>query len=208
MIPVYCIHLPHIIRHMNIAGELQRAGLTDVRYIHAKEPMQGFAANNYRRNARGEYGCALSHLKAISQAIADKQEVALFIEDDIKIGELLPVFQWIECNDFDVLYLGGHPRGPAQMVTSRVARVGTFSCAEAYIMPYHAMVAFLPFWCDRAGQKDAMFDFILGEFAAKNQGYAAYPPVTHQDAGWSHIGNKFDDKRELMARGWKENLVA
>jgi hypothetical protein len=75
-------------------------------------------------------------------------------------------------------------------------------------MHKQAMTAFLQFWCDRAGQPNAMFDFILGDFATQANGYAVYPPITRQPPGWSHIGQKHDDKRDLIERGWKSNLPA
>jgi hypothetical protein len=51
-----------------------------------------------------------------------------------------------------------------------------------------------------------MFDIILGEFAAQGGGYALYPTMTHQPPGYSQIGLKHDDKRDLIERGWKSNL--
>jgi len=214
MIPVYVIHLPNPERKAKIAAELARVGLTDVTYVHAQEPVNGFTMSNMRRNPRGEFGCALSHVKAIMQAIIDDQYSALFIEDDIefaghgakRFNDAVEGFHYME-----LCYLGGHPREPVVMQTDfpGIVKAGKWSCAEAYLMSRLGMESFLKFWCDRAGQPNAMFDFILGEFAATlDDAYAIYPPATQQPPGWSQIGQKHDDKRELIRRGWAANLPA
>ena len=66
--------------------------------------------------------------------------------------------------------------------------------------------AALDFWLDRVGQPNAMYDLVLGEFAAAHHGYCTYPLLTEQPPGWSAIGNKVDDKRQLVERGWQNNL--
>jgi hypothetical protein len=204
MIPVYCISLESLGRREKIAAELAKAGYGDVTYVYAKEPSEGFACNNMRRNARGEFGCALSHLKAIVTAISDGVPEALFVEDDV-VFRRYDYFEMPE--DWQVFYYGGHPRGPVVKITENVYRVGLFSCAEAYLLKRESMLEFVQFWCDRAGQPNAMFDFILGEFAAQGGGYALYPTMTHQPPGYSQIGRKFDDKTALLERGWKNNLA-
>jgi len=201
----YVVHLPNAERRAKIAAELAEHGYGDVVFVHAQEPFKGFTASNMRRNPRGEFGCALSHVKAIMQAVADNVDQALFVEDDIKFRRY-PHFEMPE--DWQVFYFGGHPRSPVVKVSENVYRVGLFSCAEAYLLNRDSMREFLQFWCDRAGQPNAMFDFILGEFAAQGGGYALYPMLTHQPPGWSGIGQKHDDKRELIERGWKSNLAA
>jgi len=212
MIPVYVVHLPNEDRKAHISAELARVGFTDITYIHATEPVSDFSANNMRRNPRGEFGCALSHLKAIATAINDNAEEALFVEDDVvftdnawlRLGNALDQLELV----YRVLYLGGHPRGPVEPCgwIDLVELQGGFSCAEAYCMTGHSMREFLQFWCDRAGQKNAMIDFILGEYAGQGKGYAFYPQLTHQPPGYSYIGQKQDDKRDLIKRGWASNL--
>lgn len=204
-LPVYVVHLPNAERKARIAAELARVGFNNVTYVHAQEPVAGFTMSNMRRNPRGEFGCALSHIKAICTAIADGVDRALFVEDDIKFRHY-DFIEWPE--DWRVIYYGGHPREPVQKVDECLYRVGRFSCAEAYEMNRESMREFLQFWCDRAGQPNAMFDFILGEFAAQGGGYALYPTMTYQPPGYSQIGGKFDDKTALIERGWKTNLAA
>jgi hypothetical protein len=169
--------------------------------IYAKPPCGGFVMNNMRRNARAEFGVNLSHIKAIVRAIWDGAERPLFLEDDVEfIGEIpsLPL-------DFDVLYLGGHPRSPTRPYSDGVVRVGTFSFAEAYSLSRKALLPFYEFWCDRIGQKQAMYDFILGEFACNHIGYACHPVVTRQRKVVSHVSGDIDEKGHLVAKGWAAN---
>jgi len=201
---VYVVHLPNAERKAKISAELEKHGYGDVVFVAALEPYSGFIASNMRRNPRGEFGCALSHLKAILTAITDGVDQALFVEDDV-VFRKYGYFQIPE--DWRVFYYGGHPREPVVKVSENVYRVGKFSCAEAYCLNRDSMREFVQFWCDRAGQKDAMFDFILGEFAAQGGGYALYPTITHQPVGYSTIGGKIDDKTALIERGWRTNLA-
>jgi hypothetical protein len=209
MIPVYVIHLPNAERKARIAAELERVGFDDVTYIHAKEPYDGFGMSNMRRNARGEFGCALSHLKAIAYAAQfPRRSMSLFIEDDVVFApDFDPLLLLKVPSYYRVTYLGGHPRGPVEKISNALVKIGPWSCAESYLMGQVSALEFLQFWCDRAGQPNAMFDFVLGEFAALGDSYAFYPQLTHQAVGWSHIGQKIDDKSACIEKGWKTNLA-
>ena len=206
---VYVIHLPDAKRKRHIDGELAKAGLSAT-FIHAAPPAPDFTMSNMRRNPRGEFGCGMSHIKAIAHALASGARCPLFLEDDIRwrvdgLSRLRAAYDELPA-DWDVLYLGGHPREACEMVSPHLARVGKFSFAEAYCIAGHAIPAFLAYWCDRIGQHYAMIDFILGEFAALNNGFAVYPTVTEQVPGWSEIGQKDEDKSGLIERGWRKNL--
>jgi hypothetical protein len=169
--------------------------------VYAKPPHGGFTMNNMRRNARAEFGVNLSHIKAVVRAIHDGAERPLFLEEDVEfIGEIpsLPL-------DFDVLYLGGHPRSPTKPFSDGVVRVGTFSFAEAYSLSRKALLPFYDFWCDRIGQRQAMYDFILGEFAGSHIGYACHPVITRQRKVVSHVSGDIDEKGHLVAKGWQQN---
>jgi len=222
MIPVFVVHLPNQERREKIAAELAKAGFTDVTYVSAQKPAQGFTMSNMRRNPSAEFGCSLSHLKALNVAsMRGYDEPVLIIEDDVvfcdgALEKLTAAIErlwtfWVasKLGKWEVLYLGGHPRGPVHEVIDGIYRISTFSCAEAYVVNPFAITYIVNFWLDRIGQPNAMWDFILGEYVARHQtGYALYPTLTHQPPGWSQIGNKHDDKRDLIERGWKSNLAA
>jgi GR25 family glycosyltransferase involved in LPS biosynthesis len=206
---VYVIHLPNPARRRAMEAELARWSLSAT-FVHAKPPVGAFTMSNMRRAPLGEFGANASHLKAITQAALDGAARPLFLEDDVVFREdAAERFERAERalpSDWDVLYLGGHPRERVTPVGEGLCRVRTFSCAEAYALRGPALLRFIKFWCDRITQPNAMFDFILGEFAAANRGYAVHPVLTDQVAGVSQISHQYDDKRPLVQRGWTSNL--
>lgn len=201
----YCIHLPNSVRRAAMEAEFQRIGIANVEYVHATPPRRDFAMSNMRRAPAAEFGVGLSHLKALTHAIRDGVESALFVEDDVVFRQPLDTVELPE--EWDIVYFGGHPREPVKMVSASVARVGRFSFAEAYAVRGSVLPRLVDFWCDRIGQPAAMYDFILGEFAAANAAYCTYPLLTEQPPNVSQVSGKFDDKRQLVARGWASNLT-
>jgi hypothetical protein len=182
-------------------AELERMGL-QAEYVHASPPDRSFTMSNMRRNSRVEFGIACSHLKAILRAQGD----ALILEDDVRFLCDRARFDEVVAGlpaSWDVCYFGGHPRGPTQRVTKSLVKVSTFSFAEAYLISRKAQGAFVDFWLDRAGKPDAMIDLVLGEFAARNNGYCAYPLLTEQRQVVSHVSGKIDAKSHLIEKGWK-----
>ncbi len=205
---VYCISLPNEARRKHSAAELEQAGFTDIRHVHAAEPVKGFTMSNMRRNPRGEFGCALSHLKAIATAAAHGRSRALFIEDDVVFSQperLMDAMAELPTG-WRVLYLGGHPRSEIQRYSPHLVTAGLWSFAEGYILNRASMLEFLTFWPDHAGQPDAMVDLVLGRFAAQGNSYCIYPTMTHQPVGWSQIGGKVDDKSGCLEKGWRTHL--
>jgi GR25 family glycosyltransferase involved in LPS biosynthesis len=185
-------------------AELSRMGL-QAEYVHASPPDRSFTMSNMRRNSRVEFGIACSHVKAILTAFADGVESALILEDDVRflcdrkrlnevVGELP--------TSWDVCYFGGHPRGPTTRATVSLVKVSTFSFAEAYLLSRKAIMPLMAYWLDRAGKPDAMIDLVLGEFAARNNGYCAYPLLTEQRQVVSHVSGKVDQKAHLLTKGW------
>lgn len=188
-------------------AELARMGLAAT-FVYAMPPHWTFSVGNMRRNPRIEFALSLSHIKAVMHALADGAERPLFLEDDVvftagperltEVAAELPP-------EWDILYLGGHPREPVRPVSHSLVKVGTFSFAEAYALNGKALRPFLDFWLDRIGQPHAMYDFILGEFAAERNGYCAYPLLTQQAAVPSHVSGKVENKDGLLAKGWATN---
>ena len=203
----YCIHLPNPDRRRAVEKQFQKVGL-DPQYVHARRPWYKFNVTNMRRNPPIEFACNMSHIKAVMASFDDKSPV--FFEDDVVFSsvweqQLEDTFQALP-DDWDLLYLGGHPRERVSMVAEGVYRVKTFSCAEAYAFNNGAQRRFAAFWCDRIGKEQAMYDFILGDFAAENKAYAVYPTITRQADVYSEIAGKHDDKTALIARGWRNNI--
>jgi hypothetical protein len=199
---VYCIHLPNAKRRKAIEVEFERVGIREVQYVHAERPPSGFSMHNMRRAPGPEFGVSLSHIKAVVQAIAHGALCPLFVEDDIRFIDADR--QINEVPEWDVLYLGGHPREKVTRVNESWVKVGTWSCAEAYALrrPHE----FFQFWCDRTTKPNAMYDFILGEYAASQKAYCVYPMMTEQLPNMSQVSGQVDDKRALISRGWATNL--
>lgn len=214
---VYCIHLPNEReRKGRIQKQFDDMGFTDVNYISATPPPANFSMSNMRRNSRGEFGVNLSQIKAVVQAISDGAQRPLFFEDDIEFKDYAGRF----CNyaiqelpeDWGVLYFGGHPRGPvpARRAVSQgreyVYKIQRYSFADAYSINGKYLQKFFDYWCEFITRDNAMYDFILGEFAGQNNGYAVYPTLCEQYAGKSAVTGQFDDKSSIVARAWASHI--
>ena len=202
----YCIHYPDDDRLTSVEKQFEKVGV-DPEYVHARIPWHKFNVTNMRRNPRIEFACNMSHIKAVIKSLNDERPV--FFEDDVIFSpdwrkDLELAFRHIP-DDWDVLYLGGHPREATHHVGGNLYKVKTFSCAESYAFNNGAQRRFIDFWCDRIGKENAMYDFILGEFAAENNAYAVYPTITKQDDVYSSIARRKDDKTALVSRGWLKN---
>lgn len=213
---IYCVHLPqHTERLTLIKQEFDKFGMNDrVQYIHAKPPQGGFNISNMRRNPRAEFGVSLSQIKAIIRALHDNAQQPFFCEDDIQftknashqLSEALTQLP----NNWDILYFDGHPRGKhssASRFSPNLAKVSKMSFASAYSIPRRNLLSFIDFWFDNIGKpKDAMFDFLLGDWASLHDAYCVHPLICSQRIGYSFIGGKTDDKTDLLKRGWKFHL--
>lgn len=167
--------------------------------------------NNMRRNPGVEFAVNLGHIKNIVHAIACDWDRPLFLEDDVRLKpsgkDVLTIALEQLPENWSVLYLGGSPRNECKRVASHLVRVNQMSMAEAYAINGRYLLAFFEFWCDRVSKPNAMFDFILGEFAEFTDcGYCVFPVITWQPDGYSYIGEKQDSKEMIIKRGWRENL--
>ena len=207
---VYCIHYPSAERREAIEKQFNTVGIGDVKYVYADQPKGKFHMSNMRRNPNREFAVNLSHLKAVVHAIDDGADRPVFFEDDIVFRKdanaLLDSAIKSLPPDWSVLYMGGHPCETVESVGENLVKVGRFSFAESYSIRGPALRPFVDYWLNRIGQVHAMYDRILGEFAQYNGGYCVYPVLTEQPPGYSHISRGMDDKRELVRRGWANNL--
>ncbi len=208
---VYCIHYPDPTRREKIEQEFEKVGIADAQYVYAQRPRDKFHITNMRRAPCSEFAVNLSHIKAVAHAIADGAKRPLFLEDDIVFrddsNEILTQALKVLPEDWDVLYMGGHPCDKVEKLSDNLVKVARFSFAESYAINGPSLMKFHDFWLDRIGQLQAMYDRILGEFAEANDGYCVYPVLTHQPAGYSHISKANDDKLDLVKRGWANNLI-
>ena len=203
----YCIHYPNDDRRRDVAIQFEKVGV-DPEYVHARRPWHKFNVSNMRRNPPIEFACNMSHIKAVIKSFDDERPI--FFEDDVVFAEdwerhFNAAFKGLP-DDWDLLYLGGHPREKVERVSDSLYRVKTFSCAEAYAFNNGAQRRFAEFWCDRIGKENAMYDFALGDFAAENNAYAIFPTITSQADVYSEIARRKDCKKALIERGWRSNI--
>jgi len=213
---VYCIHYPDPARREAIEKEFAKVGIEDVQYVYAKRPGivpggRPFHITNMRRAPAAEFAVNLSHVKAVAHAIAEGAKRPVFFEDDIVFrddaNEILTKALEALPEDWNVLYMGGHPCEPVERLSDHLVKVNRFSFAEAYAINGCSTDHYLDFWLDNIGQPQAMYDFILSRFAQENNGYCVYPVLTSQPTGYSHITKTKEDKSGLILRGWQKNLT-
>lgn len=205
---LYVVHLPNKGRRAAMDAQLAELGL-EATFLHARPASVGF--ENFRRNPRAEFSCGTSHAKAVLRALTDGAQAPLIIEDDViflpgALDRLRQAATELPA-DWDIVYLGGHPRADVRRHSANLVRVQTFSFAEAYILARKAIAAFLEFWLDRIGQPNAMYDIVLGEFAAASRGFCVHPTITEQALGPSQIGGKNDSKRPMVEKAWAKHLT-
>lgn len=215
---IYCIHLPqHNERLKLIEQEFEKVGFNNrVQYIHATPPQNGFNITNMRRNPKAEFGVSLSQIKAVVHAIHDNAKQPFFCEDDIVFHtDAQQLFSNVLNelpSDWEMLYFGGHPRGKhskASRYSKTLAKIGRMSFADSYCIKGHLLIKWFDMWTNNIGRpKDGMYDFILGDFAFEHNSYCTIPLLCEQRVGHSYIGNKYDDKRDLVKRGWMHHLSA
>ena len=206
---VYVIHMPDPDRRMALEQQFRRVGIVGAQYVYANRPKGPFTMSNMRRAPIYEFAVNLSHIKAVSHAIADGAKRPLFLEDDIVFRDDAEKILENALNalpdEWDVMYMGGHPCEPVNRISENLVKIGRFSFAEAYTINTHALEDFQDFWLDNIGQDKAMYDFILSRFAM-DRGYCTYPVLTNQPPGFSHISQGNDDKTTLVERGWQNNI--
>jgi len=207
---LYVVHLPNSTRRAAMTAQLAALGL-EATFVGAKRPT-GVGYPNFRRNPAAEFGCSLSHIKALVRALDDGAQHPLIIEDDVEFARgamdrLRQAAQELP-DDWDILYLGGHPRSDVRRHSANLVRVGTWSFAEAYLLPRRMLRPCIDHWLNRIGQPAAMYDIVLGEFAAAHNGFCVHPTITQQ-VGVTQIGNADNDRKApLVQRAWQKHLVA
>ncbi len=209
---IYCIHLPKEKERKNLIDiEFQKLNVIDkVTFIHADPPSADFQISNMKRSPRGEFGCNMSQIKAVVHSISLNAKTPLFLEDDVvfdkQANKILNQAVDQLPSDWDILYLGGHPRGPAQKVSSSLAKVSRFSFSVSRPLPRSTLLTFFDEWTNRVSKPTAPYDFILGNFAEKCNAYCVYPIICKQRPGRSEIAGEYEDKSNLIDSRWKRWL--
>lgn len=216
---VYCFNLPNASsRKQQMNEQFKRFGVEGrVIYLSADRPPKGFTMSNMRRAPLGEFGVNLTQMKGIIHAIHAGARCPIFFEDDIIFAddteERLSAALTELPSNWNMLYLGGHPRGPlpqyrAEQYSKNLVKLGRHSFADSYAFNNKddILLAFADEWLNRISQPKAMYDIILGDFAGKHEAFCVYPILCNQRVGVSSISGKHDDKRPLLKKAWSNHL--
>jgi hypothetical protein len=207
---IYCIHLPSNTERKDlIDGEFKTLGIGQrVQYVSADPPPKGFKMSHMNRSPQGEFGCNLSHIKAVVNAISVGSKTPLFFEDDVTfISDTLEIIadaiiQLPE--NWDVLYLGGLPRGPYTTHSSALVKISNFHYAEAYCIKGDYLYEYFSLWADRISKPNSAYDWTLDAFSKTHESFCTQPPVCEQRVGPSDISNKDEDRKTKIKECWKK----
>jgi GR25 family glycosyltransferase involved in LPS biosynthesis len=83
---VFCISHPITERKDDMTVRLASIGLFAPQFVYAARP-KSLVMSNMRRNPSTEFGCNLSHIKAVGRAVEVQAKRALFLEDDVVFSD-------------------------------------------------------------------------------------------------------------------------
>jgi GR25 family glycosyltransferase involved in LPS biosynthesis len=212
---IYCINLvtDHE-RKTVMKDEFDKIGIKDIiNWKSAPRPDAGYYSSSYRY--AGEFGCVLSHLKALIDAnSSDIVNGIVVFEDDVYFDDdtntLLQNALDNLPNDWDVLYLGGRPMKKVEHVQGNIYKVDKFLSTMSYCISAKALRECVNFYIDNLGHSfpDSCCDNILNDFILKKfkKGYAMYPTLTSPTPGWSTLRKSNRNYDVVFYNSWKENL--
>jgi len=152
------------------------------------------------RSGSGAWGCACSHRAILTQAIADKLESVLILEDDAVWGPNFTIeianFLAAVPTDWEILMLGGQ-----HMVRPEPARPGIVRCLKtvrlhAYGIRGPAIADLLTLWEGAT----AHIDWLFARWIASRRVYAPSPWIIGQDEGQSDTAGG----KQVGVRYWQE----
>lgn len=202
---VFCINLTESIDRRNkMIKEFESIGINNYEFISAQKPNEIFRTTNFQYS--GEFGCVLSHLKAITHAIKLGCENPLFLEDDIEfinepketLTKALTVLP-----DYKVFYLSGNPQSKYHKIHTNLVKVDKFLTAQSYSIKRKYLLDFFDFCLDKITLPfpHGCFDGILNDFG-QDSSYCVYPQISRQYAGHSDIRNAYRDYKGIPIN-WK-----
>ena len=210
---IYCISLPESTDRWNrFINEYQLAtGTDDVVKIFARPPAPEIIQEKadsvlFDYPARTMIGCTLSHIKAMTDALAHGYDRVLILEDDSfflpEAASIVSVALKEIPDDWGVLYLGGHPTGPLSKVTNLIAKPTTlFWSSWGYAITRSAMHKVIHECLDSLSWNS--YDGILGKQTPNIHRYVMCPPVLSVHSGYSTIINVDSDLAELSRPDWE-----
>ncbi len=195
----------HTERRERLSGELTSLGLAEASRITWVNGIDGtqIPPPTWWQRGPGAWGCLLSHAKIVEQAITDKIETVLILEDDATFHRLAPAmlrqFMSEVPQDWDQIYLGGQHLAYPAPVTDRpwVLRPQNINRTHAYALHQRVLPEFYQhIWAPpghNEGSSGWHIDHQLGS-AHERQLWNLYTPLwwlCGQEAGlsstnWGH----------------------
>lgn len=152
---------------------------------------------SWRGHGRGEYGCLVSHLRVLDEAIADHVHSLLVLEDDALFVDDFAIgvktFARRVPQDWGLLMLGGQHISPPCVLGVGVVRCVNTQRTHAYVVRGSAMEVLAKVWHECVGPLDHQ----LPKVQALVTTYAPAPFLVAQAAGLSDVS-----LREEPARHW------
>jgi len=193
---IYCINMPEDTeRKKQVSKEFEKANIINrIEWISAAKPPKDFHIDLYRRNPAAEFGCSLSHITAIVNAINDKHDNILILEDDItfvnNFSNILTNSLDELPNDWTGLYLGCTPVNKKKISKTLIKINGWNTWGTyAYALNGKHLLKYFNHWAKSithpvAGNLYSPIDAILSSFMDSNSGgYATIPPIVKPKIG-------------------------
>lgn len=203
---VACINLPRDVDRWQACGdEFARMGIASrVERLHATPPPAGLEIPGLRFSA-GNVGANLSHAKALVHALVAGARAALVFEDDVYLADggldsLAGAIAQLP-TDWQVLYLGGNPKGPMTRVGPQLFRASAMFGAFAYAVSGRFVPRLLDLAID--GMVAGPFDALLGGLAAEGRSFCTSRPVCGTRPGRSVVRDEFRSYEAIIARNWE-----
>lgn len=199
---IYCINLPEahdrwskvseVFTQLDIIDRIQRvsATLPNPNIFKPDHPTMSFPV--------GMVGCSLSHLKALTIALACNAKNVLIFEDDV-------IFNRVEIPElpalWDVLYLGGEPYEQTVLVSPSLVRVGEFLGTYAYAVNEFAIPKLIAHIIDNL--TTALDGGSMCTFNKTHEAYAINPPLCRTVPNVSMITNRVENYDKETDYAWK-----
>lgn len=208
---IYCLNLNESKdRWATVSKEFETIGI-DNRVIRLSAPKADdniFTANT---NKAGQYGCTMSHLKILGNALADANGHIVIFEDDIHFPDysaahLQDIIDNLP-NDWDILYLGGRPVEPVTNVyNNKLYKASCMFGSYGYAVNHKFIKTIFNGIFEslmKSGNKNGIYDVLLGRITKANNGYAVYPLVVKEQSSFSIIENRATTNYDqLMENSW------
>lgn len=211
---IYCIHLPeHEERWKTAQTEFAKVGIADrVEPISSPRPHISCTMPALKYPL-GEFGCWLSHGKALTHAIDSGAENVLFIEDDIMFmddadSRMASALTELP-NDWDILFLTGTPRAKLDRISPNLASVsGTFHSTVGYSIPRRSLMKYHDFRLELLNTVKPLADAPTNVFAQNYNGYVLAPYVCLSYPGVSEVRDAHRDYNAAIKKCWDKFLDA